>query len=182
MEFFLQLNSSELPPVTLERPLTTFGQGLLQVFYCIGDCDSSEPFSGSTLVRIIDPLQTQPQTLTSSPLTGTFPEKVIIGWEIIDDYPNAEELQDELGSNLSKDDLVAFEDEYPLSGDKLLGWPHWIQGVEYPNCPECGLQMKLVFQIDSGDNLNYIFGDAGCSHITQCPVHPNQLTMSWACC
>jgi uncharacterized protein YwqG len=41
--------------------------------------------------------------------------------------------------------------------------------------------MSLVFQIDSNDNLDYMFGDVGCSHVTQCKNHPHQLTIAWAC-
>jgi hypothetical protein len=41
--------------------------------------------------------------------------------------------------------------------------------------------MHLLFQIDSEDNLPYMFGDAGCGHITQCPKHPHRLAFGWAC-
>ena len=68
-----------------------------------------------------------------------------------------------------------------IEGDKLAGYPNWIQGVEYPNCPECQRRMQFVFQIDSQDNLPVMFGDVGCGHITQCPEHKQILTFSWAC-
>jgi uncharacterized protein YwqG len=67
------------------------------------------------------------------------------------------------------------------AGDKLGGWPHWIQGIEYPSCPRCKHRMELVFQLDSEDNLPYMFGDVGIGHITQCPEHPDVLTFAWAC-
>jgi uncharacterized protein YwqG len=66
-------------------------------------------------------------------------------------------------------------------GDKLGGWPHWIQSVEYPACPTCGDRMELVFQLDSEDNLPVVFGDVGCGHITRCPRHPEVLAFGWAC-
>ena len=56
--------------------------------------------------------------------------------------------------------------EFPHSGEKLGGWPMWVQSVEYPSCPECGAEMTLLFQIDSERNLPYMFGDVGCGHIT----------------
>ena len=70
---------------------------------------------------------------------------------------------------------------YPRGGDKLAGYPMWVQGVEYPNCPVCNEQMRLLFQIDSNDNLPYLFGDAGCGHITQCKTHKDQIAFGWAC-
>jgi uncharacterized protein YwqG len=66
-------------------------------------------------------------------------------------------------------------------GDKLGGWPYWIQGVEYPACPVCQAEMHMVFQLDSNDNLDFMFGDVGTGHITQCPVHKSVVTFSWAC-
>ena len=69
----------------------------------------------------------------------------------------------------------------PHNRDKLGGWPHWIQGVEYPDCPQCNTRMQLVFQIDSNDNVPHMFGDVGCGHITQCPTHKDVVTFGWAC-
>jgi uncharacterized protein YwqG len=67
------------------------------------------------------------------------------------------------------------------NGDKLGGWPYWIQGAEYPDCPECGARMEVVFQLDSNNNLPFMFGDVGCGHITQCPRHKDVVTFAWAC-
>src|SRR5262249_10333174 len=66
------------------------------------------------------------------------------------------------------------------NGDKLGGWPDWVQGVEYPNCSQCGQRMALVFQVDSEDNVPFLFGDAGCGHITQCPDHKEVVAFGWA--
>jgi uncharacterized protein YwqG len=73
------------------------------------------------------------------------------------------------------------EEGFPVEKDKLLGWPYWVQSLEYPECPDCGKEMSLVFQIDSEDNLPYMFGDCGCGHITQCKDHPERLAFAWAC-
>ena len=67
-------------------------------------------------------------------------------------------------------------------GEKLLGWPAWVQGVEYPNCQVCNKEMSFIFQVDSSRNFDYDFGDCGCGHITQCKEHKDQLTFGWACC
>lgn len=65
--------------------------------------------------------------------------------------------------------------------DKLGGWPAWVQGVEYPSCPRCGKRMVLVFQVDSEDNVPFMFGDIGCGHVTQCPKHKEVVAFGWAC-
>jgi uncharacterized protein YwqG len=185
MQLFLQLNASELPA----EAQRTFGGGILQVFYCTNDeqaceveCEAYFPFAKSTLLRIIDPANVLAKTLSVSPVIDAFEEKVIVSWQASDDYPNCEELA-ELDVELSDAEAeILYEQDYPKTGDKLLGWPAWIQGIEYPECPDCGERMKFIFQIDSEDNLDYMFGDVGCAHITQCEKHPDRLAIAWACC
>ena len=63
----------------------------------------------------------------------------------------------------------------PHQRDKLLGWPSWPQYVDYPSCRACGRELWLVFQLESDQNLWYMFGDEGCGHITCCPDHPEEL-------
>lgn len=67
------------------------------------------------------------------------------------------------------------------TGDKLAGWPTWVQNPEYPSCPRCESQMVYVFQLDSEDNLPYMFVDVGRGHITQCPRHLDVVAFGWAC-
>lgn len=183
LQLFVQLNLGELPePVQGE-----FGRGLLQLFYCISqeplcevECEAFFPFAKSVLVRII-----QPDTeISSSEIhlpANSFPPKLITGWKEIEDYPNAEEGYS-LGiiKEYEEWDLIG-DAGFPQVGDKLAGYPAWVQGVEYPSCPTCGETMRLVFQIDSEDNLPFMFGDVGCGHITQCKNHKDQLAFGWAC-
>ncbi|RVU85482.1 DUF1963 domain-containing protein [Leucothrix sargassi] len=184
MQLFVQLNSNDLP----EETNNSFGDGILQAFYCTNSedecevqCESYFPFSKATTVRLITSDPQALQEVTESPLEESFPEKQITGWQTLDDYPNWEELED-LGVALTDEQMeVMSEMGYPRDKDKLFGWPHWVQGVEYPSCPECNKTMNLVFQIDSEDNLPYLFGDAGCAHITQCEEHKHQLAIAWAC-
>lgn len=183
MQLFVQLNASELPAEAQHA----FGDGILQVFYCTNleqageECDAYYPFANSALLRILDPANVVAKTLDVSPVVNAFAEKVIVGWQASDDYPNPEELE-ELGVELDEaDPELLYELGYPKIGDKLLGWPMWIQGIEYPDCPDCGDKMKLVFQFDSDDNLDYGFGDGGIAHVTQCEQHPQRLAIAWAC-
>ena len=41
--------------------------------------------------------------------------------------------------------------------------------------------MRLVFQLDSEDNLPFMFGDLGIGHITQCPTRLHVVTFHWHC-
>lgn len=183
MQLFLQLNSKDLP----EDAANAFGEGFLQVFYCTNldarcevACQAFFPFSKSTLARVLDIEREAICSIEKSPVRDPFPERKIVGWSSTEDYPNLEELAD-LDVDLSEEQCELFFDlDYPLSNDKLLGWPHWVQDPEYPDCPECGKTMRLVFQIDSEDNLPYMFGDTGCAHITQCEDHRDQVTIAWA--
>ena len=165
-------------------------RGLLQVFYCTNDereceleCESYLPFSRATRVRVIDPTGKTPLAYAESPVRNAFAEKAIVAWEAQDDYPNWEELA-EYDIEITRADSDEIDEHFdaPLPGDKLLGWPAWVQGVEYPPCPQCQQPMRLVLQIDSEDNVPHMFGDVGCAHVTQCELHPEELTIAWACC
>ena len=184
MQLFVQLNARDLPADS-ERALDG---GILQFFYCTserphceGECEAYFPNAKSTLLRLLAPQGVAP-SVAEEPSVDMFPPRRIVSWTEVPDYPNWEEL-DELGIELADEesDTLA-EQDFPHIGDKLLGWPAWVQGVEYPSCPECGARMELLFQIDSEDNVPYMFGDTGTGHITQCPVHRNRLAFGWACC
>jgi ankyrin repeat protein len=43
--------------------------------------------------------------------------------------------------------------------EKLMGWPSWIQGEEYPVCDRCEKLMRLVYQkfINGDEEIHYIF-------------------------
>jgi hypothetical protein len=198
LPLFLQLDLADLP-AELGQP---FGAGLLQLFYCTrDDCQGYggwEPFADDlSRVRVVHPTGTC--TVTAA---GPFPGKRIVGWSRFIDLPDLEEHPSlglrhvydyragtvrlecpELG--LALDGAIA--DDLPervasSGGDKLAGWPYWVQGVEYPCCPRCGQRMVLVFQLDSNCNLPFMFGDVGCGHITQCPEHKEVVAFGWACC
>lgn len=199
MQFFLELPLAELPAGHPVR-----GAGTLQLFYCstdAGDCSTWEPFSGSHLVRLL----TGPAAPRVHPLSvQPFELRPITSWREIPDAPGSDEC-DELGLTssdldpttgrytLSCPDLAIsipdVDDDWdlgeilggPVNGDKLGGWPQWIQTPEYPACPECKRRMDVVFQVDSEDHVPHMFGDMGTAHITQCPDHPSVLAFAWAC-
>lgn len=198
MQFLLQLPISSLPAGAGAR-----GDGVLQLFYCSlddGHCETWRPFVGANVVRL---LRGPMVKATPPPGIAAFAPRSVERWSEFVDYPHPEEHEtlglayaydfkgrrvtvscDELGIALRDLDVDANVEETIADaeqGDKLGGWPYWIQSAEYPGCPQCGSVMKLVLQIDSENNVPHMFGDAGCGHITQCPVHPDVLAFGWAC-
>jgi uncharacterized protein YwqG len=198
MPLLFQLNLDELPAALQGR----FGIGLLQLYYCL-ECDGGwQPFSDANLARIVHPNRTSQNDLPHA-LVNTFPAKQIVGWEEFMDYPNPQEhgvlglhytydwetsptrthiAYPELGLEFKniEDDNIAEAISEAATGDKLGGWPAWVQDIEYPACPHCQRQMTLLFQLDSNDNLPYMFGDLGTGHITQCPEHKDVVAFGWA--
>ena len=199
---FLQLDLGALP----EELGQAFGTGMLQLFYCIrDDCQGVggwEPFADDlSRVRVVHP-KGSPRKGGIPDTDPRFPAKRIVGWERFLDLPKPDE-HEALGLKyvydhkagtvrLECEELVLFLDNITDSGlaehignselgDKLAGWPAWIQSVEYPNCPRCGKRMTYVFQVDSEDNIPFMFGDVGCGHITQCPNHKDVVAFGWAC-
>ncbi len=180
MQLFLQLNLNNIPINTEDC--------LIQLFYCTNnepiceiDCQAYFPFSESAVCRKIK--IEGPSAQIKPNLAEIFPEKKIISWEPVDDYPIYDELE-ELGIDMDIEDYEILEINeigIPITGDKLFGWPHWIQAVEYPFDRKTATRMNLLFQIDSEVNLPYMFGDGGIGHLTQSPDNPDELAFGWAC-
>jgi uncharacterized protein YwqG len=202
LTLLVQLDLDALPEELGDR----FGSGLLQLFYCLGDdCQGEggwEPFADDlSRVRIVHPDGSDPSPPASADMP-CLPAKRIVGWDRFDDLPGPEE-HDECGLKSAYDfeagtvrfecPEVGLDQTQPMSeceaeeiavaqaGDKLAGWPAWVQGVEYPACPTCGGRMVLVFQVDSEDNVPFMWGDAGCGHVTQCPEHKEVVAFGCAC-
>lgn len=181
MQLFVQLAVDDLPEPGRER----IGAGnALQLFYCTHsdtecdvECNAWEPHSHSTLVRIVA-MDGAAQDVEMP--TEMFPPKTVVDWDRVEDFPNFEELE-ERGVVLSDEEVDLVSAAYPTPGEKLLGWPLWVQGVEYPECRRCGARMALLFQMDSEHTLPWIFGDVGIGHVTQCPNHPQEVAFGWAC-
>jgi uncharacterized protein YwqG len=159
-------------------------------------------FEPGHLVRIIDPRgpnQSNPRYAgDDQPLAP----KVITSWTRQTDLPEPGE-HDALGVHIDYDfahntatltcPLLGLKFENLASetlaediadahvGDKLAGWPNWVQNVAYPTCPRCGARLQFIFQLDSNDNLDFMFGDCGRGHITQCPTHREVVAFAWAC-
>lgn len=174
---------------------------------CEQECDGWSHFSDAHLIRIVQS-DGQPRSDLLPGSGPSLPARTIVGWESFEDYPDGVEFEDlglvirlggfngvgfehfgiecpEVGLSASRLPASYRDEPGPFdrcaTGDKLAGWPSWVQGVESPSCPECGRRMTLVFQLDSNCNLDFMFGDVGRGHITQCPNHPDVLAFGWAC-
>jgi predicted DNA-binding WGR domain protein len=70
------------------------------------------------------------------------------------------------------DDDVAEElyelEVHCLRGDKLGGWPDWVDEPTVAACATCRHDMDYFFQVDSDCNLPVIFGDAGTAWVFVC--------------
>lgn len=170
MQLFLQLRPSDLPPEA--EPF--LGRRLLQLFVCttvdnVGDatCSTWDAFSPANRVRAVAIAQGRLSyaPITKEPVEKPYPALRIVGWEPIDDYPNWSEHE---GLGVELESTSASKDALSAPGDKLLGWPYWVQSPRYPYCPNCGQQMVVLFQLDHYGHLPFEFGDAGCGHITTC--------------
>jgi uncharacterized protein YwqG len=197
MPLLLQLNLFDTPG--------ELGAGLLQVFYCADpdceqECDGWSPFSAMHLVRIV----ASDDGALDAARESNHPAQSIVAWDDLVDEPHPEDQHD-LGLEIQYDfqaktiavrcaavnldsppvplsELEVEQIANAASGDKLLGWPYWIQGAEYPACPKCSAPMRVLFQLDSEEHLPIMWGDSGIAHVSQCPAHPEVLTMGWACC
>lgn len=183
---FLQLNPKDLPEGS---DLDLEPEKLVQLFYCTSQsppcevvCEAYLPFSKSVLARTL-PLPEKGVSQAEEQSGGRqFAEKIITDWVVHDDYPDWQEMQVG-GARLKDAEIEVLENSsqgVPQAGDKLGGWPYWVQGVEYPVCPECGIQMQMIFQIDSNHHLPYMFGDSGIGHLHQCRLHKSVLAFGWA--
>ncbi|MEM1055938.1 MAG: DUF1963 domain-containing protein [Bacteroidota bacterium] len=189
MQLLLQLNTADVPEPVRQRA----GDGLLQLFYCANAdamCDVElegwEPFSRCHVARRVMPTGTPVLTAPPVEIPDRFPPKRIVGWTEVTDVPHWEETV-ATGLEVTDDEWDALLDGDGIRpGDKLSGWPRWVQGPERPRCPVCRRRlrkttMEVLVQLDSEDHLPMMFGDMGTGHLSVCPRHPNVLAFGWAC-
>lgn len=180
MNLFVQLDLSALPP-GLPYP---HREGMVQLFYCTNaeplcevDHEAWQPFGKSVVARWLSPEELAgPAAPAQDPIEE--PAAVLVGWEPAPPEPPGYE-EDVPPPPESMED---FEEELRIhSGDKIGGWPAWVQGPEYPECPECKATMVYLLQLDSNGLCRHQFGDLGAGHLCQCPNHPHVVAFGWAC-
>jgi hypothetical protein len=177
LALFVQLRTN---PIRSAFPGLPSGH-LIQLFYCLDregpcevDAETWEAFNESTVGRLL--------RIADSGQLGhaVLPGQAILGWQPAHELPSPEELPSWLRDNLDGDTWMALG-EFCHDGDKLGGWPGWIQGPELPSCRKCGSKMRFLFQVDSNCGVDHMFGDMGIAHLSYCEKHPEELGFGWAC-
>jgi uncharacterized protein YwqG len=211
MQFFFQLDLDRLPVGANQNFGHGLLQLFMCTWIEKGKCepirDPHLPFSEATIVRIVE--VTGPMKRVEVPEFGEqLPCKAITGWSKEKDWPRPQGMEKlglrfdeharytrdgdtrhcslectQIGVKVEDVDEKAFLHSHPcLRGDKLGGWPFWIQEVEYHHCRRCRSMMTSgIFQLQSEDNIPFWFGRAGIGWILQCPKHKDILTFTWQC-
>lgn len=180
MQLFVQLNLETLPLKYSNS------KGLIQLFYCTNEakCELSQdnflPFSQGVVARKI---QVKGNSATQKPnLAKVFEEKQVTTWETIDDYPSPEEYVD-LGIEIDRNTVELLEDAdicLPAPGDKLGGWPYWLQYREYiEDEADDESEFSHLLQLDSQDNLPFDFGEGGLAYLMYNPKKDEELALLW---
>ena len=74
-------------------------------------------------------------------------------WEDMSDIINMPNFLSSISDETLGPGVSAFiDDHYPNGDDKLGGWPCFVQGPEYPNCPKCVKFFKTGKQDDDKEN------------------------------
>lgn len=169
LTFMMQCNLDALPD-----GMTDHDSGVLRFFYCMhedcvgmGGWDAFDPQHHLSVLNGDGHFQTAPE--------GTFAIKPQFVSDTIktEDFPHWPDRQ---GLELPESDTKI----HALSGHKYAGWPHWIQGAERPNCPDCSAVMEPFIQLDQDWNRDFNFG-GGIGHISQCRTHKDNFAFGWAC-
>jgi len=179
MQFYLQLNLKEIP--------VNKSTGLIQLFYCNSfkscfELQPYNPFSKATSCRKIEIKSKGTSTRIKFQADKIFDEKIVIGWDAKDDYPDLYELEengvdfnfkrwDGLGYNYDR--ILAKKGIESVLAPKLFGWPFWLQSIKYPKDRRTGNNMEFLFQLD------YLADGIG--HIFQSPDNDNELAFSGDC-
>lgn len=164
LAFVVQVDLGRTPKEARE----IFGEGLLQLFHCT--ICMSDAVTDARQVRIIDPAgMAVPDAVPDK--ADIFPARPIIGWgRAVKDYPYRDGDESVL---LPEERDAVFR--LNLQGDKLGGWPNWVQDADYPPCPQGApphRMTQLVLQICSGQGVPHTWGDNGLGFVVRCPEHP----------
>ena len=170
LELLVQLSWSELP----EPAQKLLPPGLYQLFLCDSPCQVEEegwnPFARSTLARML-PLDTPGSVASGADGGSQLPPRRISSWAVRDELPRYVELASRLDSERADEAAEAARERglEAAPGEKLLGWPHWIQDAEHPRCRRCPtLNMNVIFQVDSNKGLPVSFADSGIGFWVRC--------------
>jgi ankyrin repeat protein len=143
LSFFAQIDLATTPaPAKL-------GKGLLQVFHCAA-CDDGD------LVRIVN----APRGGTAAVSKGKkFPARRITRWSAESDLPYRDPIVSKTRWPTTREHVEHLLFRRNLQGDKLGGWPCWVQEPGWGECDQ------LLLQISSGNAVPYLWADNGAAWI-----------------
>lgn len=145
--FFLQLDLAKLPPAVKSK-------GLLQLWLCLEDNKAHVAVAAAGGTK-------------KPPRVAALPARYIVGWSEVVDYPYRDPALDGVKLPLGAD-------LFPLNlqGDKLGGWPVWIQDPQYPKGTD-----RLLMQLAS--SKHHMFGDNGFGYVLQSSKDRSRVAYVW---
>jgi hypothetical protein len=188
LQLILQLHSDALPKTTTSRLRI---EGLFQFYVCDDlDCtifgfDPPDTSGDPRILMRVIPKKQVTELVKLAPskrnadggetFLGPAPHVDIAGWIFRYDYPASpyEEREE------AEDSLT-----YPITQDKLGGYPFWVQDSRRPKCRLCKSkkQMTHFFQLDAeGPNLQEFWGTMGHVNLFRCRLHANEFAVNWQC-
>jgi hypothetical protein len=179
MDLLLELDLSLLPT-------PTGAAGLLQLWYCTRgepNCEAeTEAFQAgpgkSKLIRVLPAEGARAVALPADLGGRDGPARRVAAWEPMQDLPGTEEASELC--HRGREELEELLEGLPREGDKLGGWPAWLQGVEYPPCPRCNQEMRqLLVQLASNGLSGWQWGDLGTAWVLRCADHPESVELIW---
>lgn len=177
MVLLLQLDTDALPEGAKVR-----GKGPLQVFHCGRSCDygDTKHSPGGVGVVLRMGLPKAPAKAEGKPKKGKAGVVVrgkasrIVGFTPGFDLPGRGDAGD---LKLDAKEMRLMQEQRSQGGDKLGGYPSWIQSPQPAECPTCSAPMQFIFQLSA---RLVDFGDSGLGYLHQCEKHPAKLAFSWS--
>jgi uncharacterized protein YwqG len=181
LQLLIQINLEELPE---EKRI--FGKGLLQLFFCTNDefacfvdmASYNDP-PPHQILRVINDFEENDNIEIPD---NMFTPQIIREWKFIGlEFPYF--LPENIAKDLKEDELIIINNsmEHIFDGEKIGGYPLFLQANYIPACPDCNKEMEIVIQIGSDINIPFMFGDGGVGHISLCPEHKNRSVFYWSC-
>jgi hypothetical protein len=180
-----QINRAELP----HRPQSLADIALVTVFMHWGEDGNFEhigetPTNGNGwLLRTYADIESLVELVRPAGLEET-PRRAV-QWKLVEDVPSWDYVHEAGGiGDLEQVEDFEYSDHFQtLIGFKVGGWPYTVQSEVYwapwnkhPADPE------FVFQVDSEDEVDLVWGDCGVAYFGRGRKDPKVWAFEWQCC
>jgi hypothetical protein len=163
----------QLDPRLLPEGAPLAGKVPVQIFHCgRNDCDYGDVTFAPGGTGVV--LRAAKESKKPRGAVAKGQASRIVGWKATSDLPGGGDVD---GLELDAKQLRLMRSERSREGDKLGGYPSWIQSPNTPSCPTCDQPMRFVFQLTA---RLVDFGDSGLGYVHQCAKHPAKLAFSWS--